>query len=122
MHDKKSDHYTSAKNYTDLDGLSRSFTFIDHDPKTRIATMKSIDMEEVKNEISVYKESLVNQILALPASICPSPFWDYTVRGAGITAISWNEKMLRDPGSSVDRLRDLKTMLDNRVEIDRLTY
>lgn len=119
MHDKKSDHYTSAKNYTDLDGMSKSFTFIDHDIKTSISTNTEIMDKEWQKK---YKEQLVDQILTLPASICPTPFSDYVIRGAGITQITWNDKMLRDPGTGIDRLRDLKTMLDNRIEIDRLTF
>lgn len=120
--DKKSDHYTSAKNYTDIDGQSKTFTFVDHDVKTSIATTASVDIQQVKGELKEYRESVILCILATPASLCPSIFQDYTSRGQGIIQITWNEKMLRDPGMSIDRLRDLKTMLDNRVELDKITY
>jgi hypothetical protein len=67
MHDKKSDHYTSAKNYTDLDGNTKSFDFVDHDVKTKIATFggRKTDFQIEWDILTDYiKKSLGNPIIA----------------------------------------------------------
>lgn len=36
MYDKKSDYYTGATNYEDVDGKLKTFTYVDHDIKTKV--------------------------------------------------------------------------------------
>ena len=120
MHDKKSNHYTSAKNYTDIDGNLRSFDFIDHDVKTSIKASPDHDPEEIKRQVSNYRSMLIDYILNLPASICPGPFQDYVLRNG--VSIEWNKKMLSDPGVDILRLRELRTMIENRIELEGLTF
>src|SRR5688572_12830573 len=105
MHDKKSDHYTSAKNYTDLDGNSRSFDFVDHDIKTKISTtlMSEEDKQELKDRVQNDRTITILRITTMPPSLCPSVFQDFVTRGygpdpKGEPTISWNETMLNDPG------------------------
>jgi hypothetical protein len=108
--DKKSDYYTHPEGYRDLDGNHRQFTIIDHDVKASIPTGEKKGEEAIKKELAAYKESLIEEILNIPASLCPYLFHDYTLRG-DVVNISWNETMLRDPGVSIDKLRDIKTFV-----------
>lgn len=116
--DKKSDHYTSAKNYTDLDGQSKSFTFIDHDKKTKVSTGKVTKKElaAIKDANRAYKKFVIENILDIPASICPYEYQDFTVRGEGVSAILWNESMIRDEGLDIVKLTSLLNILENRLE------
>jgi hypothetical protein len=108
--DKKSDYYTHPEGYRDLDGNHRQFTTIDHDVKTSVPTGEKKDLDTLKKELAAYKESLIEEILNIPPSLCPSLFHDFTLRG-DIINIEWNEVMLRDPGVSIDKLRDIKTFV-----------
>lgn len=67
--DRKSDHYTSAQHYRDLDGNSKSFTFVDHDVKPSISVMSSSkeEIENLKKEISEHTENSIKAILSMPA-------------------------------------------------------
>lgn len=118
--DKKSQHYTSAKNYTDLDGNSKSFTFIDHDVKTKIAAKVTSpeEIEEAKSGLKDYKKQIINRILSIPPSVCPEIFHDFTKRGE--IGISWDKDMLNDEGVPLERLRDILTMLENKIVIERI--
>lgn len=116
--DKKSQHYTSAENYTDLDGNSRSFTFIDHDVKPKLSV--PISEEEVaiaKVEFKSARSRVIQQIMKIPASICPSVFIQFTTRG-DIGVIGWDEKILKDEGVPFETLVSLKTLLENKIEIE----
>jgi len=110
--DKKSDYYTSAQNYTDLDGQSRSFTFIDHDKKTKIATGS---VEGATKQLAEDRKNLVDRILLLPASACPAIFSDFTVRGEA--GIHWNTAMISDAGMSMQQLNDIRTLTENRIDL-----
>lgn len=68
--DKKSQHYTSAEKYTDLEGHSRQFTFVDHDIKSTLSStppMKESELEELRKFISQSRINKIEEILALPA-------------------------------------------------------
>lgn len=115
--DKKSQHYTSAQNYTDLEGQSKLFTMVDHDRKTKISTMNE---ESDKDWKTSYRSSLIERILVITAAICPEPFSDFVLRGESRNTIGWNEKMLNDQGFEVSKLRELCTLLENEAELRRL--
>jgi len=118
----KSKHYTSAQNYKDLDGLSKSFTMIDHDKKLKISKLIQSDkeLEDIKNQLKNYRDDLYIRVLSVPASLCPDSYYDFTVRGADSTLITWNEKMIKDEGLSIDRLRTLVVILENTIELHRI--
>lgn len=107
--DKKSDHYTSAQSYTDLDGQSRQFTFVDHDRKV----MLDIKSPPPKNWEKDYKQELVLRITTISASICPTSFNDLTLRGDR-EKIEWNLDRLYDTG--IPKLRTICTILENKNE------
>ena len=67
-----------------------------------------------------YRKNLLQRITDLPASLCPLPFVDYTVRGDTNNVITWNISMLTDKGVPISQLRDLCVMLENRAEGMRL--
>lgn len=117
----KSDYYTSSQGYTDDDNQLRNFTFIDHDRKTTVVgEVTKEEISQAKKELLDYREKTLESILAISASYCPQPFTDFLIRGEGHEVISWNETMLRDSGVPLNRLRDLQTLLNNRIKIYQL--
>lgn len=100
--------------YTDIDGNRKQFTIIDHDKKTKISAGIS---EKVNSTFFAdYRKELIERILHVSASLCPMEYQDFTNnRGENVTVITWNEKMLRDSGLGVDRLRGLATLLENKA-------
>lgn len=102
--------------YTDIDGMRRQFVTVDHDKKTKIGFSEPPSSDWKK----VYRLSVVDRILNLPASLCPEIFSDFTLRGDGRKVIEWNEVMLRDEGVPIDKLIALVSMLENRAE--SMTY
>ncbi len=113
--DRKSDYVGNHGGaYIDNDGMSKQFTYIDHDSKTKISGHLGINKEKVKKDLSEYKISLIERIVNIPASLCPLEYDAFIVRGEGKVGITWNETMLNDPGLSTDRLRNLCTLLENR--------
>lgn len=117
--DKKSDHVGNHGGaYIDNDGNRRQFTYIDHDPKTTISGSTLSDKEQavIKEGLKDYRQELVERILAVPASLCPLEFQEFRLVGDSQSTIQWNESMLRDAGMTVNRLRDLCTILERRFE------
>lgn len=117
--DKKSDYVGNHGGaYTDIDGNRRQFTVVDHDPKTKISGLVTSDKEKesIKAELSDYRKELIERILAVPASLCPLEFSEFKLVGDSQAVIQWNEKMVRDEGMTVNRLRDLCTILERRFE------
>lgn len=104
--------------YTDMDGMSRQFTIIDHDKKTKIATkpLSEEELVEAKKQLGDYRFDLIKRITAISASLCPSIFTDYTVRG-DIDMVGWNTDMLLDAGIPLNQLRDLCLLVEKRAEI-----
>jgi len=122
--DKKSQHVGNhGGRYTDLDGLSRQFTYIDHDKKSKMSKSSTTEEEivSIKEQQKTYRKELQERILAIPASLCPDWYHSFTIRGANTTQVKWNEEMIRDEGVDTERLRTLTIMLENRVELHRLT-
>lgn len=120
--DRKSQHYTSAQNYVDNDGLSKTFTMIDHDKKskTSMLTVNENDINNAKQELKEYRKQLQERILSIPASLAPDIYFDFTVRGSDTAVIKWNETMIRNEGIDLDRLRSLAVILENTVELHRI--
>lgn len=111
--DKKSQHVGNHGGvYTDMEGMSKQFTTIDHDKKSKIhfsSNKEEFNMQD-------YRKSLIIRILDVPAALCPNIFHDFTVRG-DISKILWNEKMLEDNGLPISQLRDLCTLCENRAGV-----
>ena len=100
--------------YTDESGMSRQFTYIDHDKKTKIST--NITNENVTPAIKKYRVDLIKRITNLSASLCPDVFQDFTIRGEGKKKIEWNTDMLIDPGVPLNMLRDICSLTENKAE------
>lgn len=119
--DKKSSHVGNhGGTYTDMNGMTKQFTYIDHDKKTKISTNKMTDKEKkkVSTDLSAYRVSLQDRILCIPASVCPWEFHDFTIRNEKTPEILWNEVMVRDEGISIDRLRELCTLTERRFDLN----
>lgn len=113
-HDNKTAH-TSAQNYRDMDGNMRTFTVVDHDPKTKIA-VPTRDGNPTE-ELAKYREILIGKILDTPAVYAAHPHWVYTIRGEQVDGIvKWNENMLRDKGTPLNLLNEIYTLASNVSE------
>jgi hypothetical protein len=108
MAKRKQDYSGGA--YTDIDGMSRQFTIIDHDKKTTISAI--VDVEGASQAFKKDREKMIERILALPPSAVPFIFTDFTTRGE---SIQWNEKMIRDEGLPFDKLRDIEVLTRKRA-------
>lgn len=101
--DKKSDHYTSAQHYKDLDGNMKNFTFVDHDVKSSATLTPPLSDEErnvLKDTVKGEAQRQIEEILALPAvSLLSSGNLfaeDYIERDVEKGTIKWRERMVRD--------------------------
>lgn len=113
--DKKSQHVGNhGGRYTDLEGMSKQFTYVDHDPKTKISV--PAPDTDFKKELSDYRKALIQRILDLPASAADLVHSDFTQRGDK-EKVSWNENMVTDPGISMERLNELYTITSNRLDL-----
>ena len=121
--DKKSDHVGNhGGKYTDIDGQSRQFTYIDHDKKTKISTSTpNEDPNWYMEFLKTHRASVIKQITSLPPSICPEIFSDYTLRGDSRDQIEWNVDMLLDAGIPMKQLEDILRLTENKLEMMRLT-
>lgn len=107
----KRDQYVTPSHFDDMEGNVRPFTHIDHDVKTLVG----LDTESPpENWRQIQRKDLQERILGQPAVYCPLEFQDYTVRGEDVQVVSWNEKMIKDQGFEIHKLRDLTIILENR--------
>lgn len=117
--DRPSDYVTSHQNYRDIEGMSRTFTMIDHDKKTTVITGSS-DFE--KEWESKFRAELIERIVQVSPSICPEDFSEFKVRGEDLKKIEWDTDKLLEKSTGVWRLRDLCVVLENRVYLKGLPY
>jgi len=110
--------------YIDNDGQRKQFTYIDHDPKTKISGSVPTDeeKEEFKKAVADYRELIIQEILEMPPSLCPLPFHEFVLRGENQVVLEWNKTMVTDKGMTFNRLRDLHTLLSNRMDIDNKRF
>lgn len=100
--DKKSEHYTSAEVYRDLDGNHKTFTYIDHDKKIRIAAGEPLTEDQLtslKESVSSQIDNSIEEILALPALSAATPdglYEEFVTRDMSKQRIVWQEEMVRD--------------------------
>lgn len=112
--DKKSDHVGNHGGvYTDMDGQTRQFTYIDHDIKPTISTALKVEEGEVAEQLREYRENLIDRILEIPAVFAADVHQDYTRRGDR-SGVEWDELMLRDGGIPLTRLMEVHTLASNK--------
>lgn len=101
-HSKKSDYVGNHGGaYTDIDGMSRQFTYVDHDKKSKIASGKLSEDEltKVKQELSDHTERKIAQILALPAVNIRNNdglYEEFIIRDSEKGVIRWHEEMVKN--------------------------
>lgn len=120
--DRKADYVGNHGGaYTDIDGMRKQFTTIDHDKKTSISREmpEKIDYQLFFKE---YRSELIKRITDLSASFCHPVFQDFTIRGEKVSEIQWNTDMLLDAGLPLQQLRDICVTTENRAENTRLMY
>lgn len=98
-----------------MDGNTRTFTEVDHDPKTKI-NVPSEDGTNPTEELKKYRKLIIEKILSVYAGYCPTIFMDFTIRGEQQQSVTWDETMLRDEGTSTDRLTQLYTLASNAAD------
>lgn len=105
--------------YTDMDGMSRQFTVIDHDKKTKIAAkvITEEELDNIKKSLGEYRAELIRRIVGVPAGLCPFMFNDYTIRGEENKTIEWNTDMLLDAGVPINQLRDICLFAEKAANI-----
>lgn len=119
-HSKNKANWGIDQNYKDLDGNTKSFTVINHDPKPTMNMYNPTQEEkkEVQLSLSEYKKSLQDYILGEHASLCPTPLQPtFIIRGENINEFKWNVKAVTDEGVSLDTLRDLSNLVQRRKEL-----
>lgn len=122
--DKKSDYVgTHGGSYTDIDGQSKQFTYVDHDikPGGATCTVSSDEIHKAKTELKEWRAKCIEKILSIPAALCPEAFTDFVIRGDKHPALVWNEQMIKDDGMLLDKLVTLRTLLENRAEYAGIT-
>lgn len=113
--DKKSQHVGNhGGRYTDINGASRQFTYVDHDKKIKMGgTITKEEISQAKEDLKSYKVSLIERLLNLPPSACPDIFQDYVQRDG--SSILWNEKMIRDEGVPLNTLQSICVLIENKI-------
>ena len=101
----KKDYYTSPDNYTDIDGNLKTFTYVDHDIKTKISTSIPETIEEkekrIKEQKSILEETIL-EILEFPAIYSAYPEDDMLQAHLfneiinSTNGITWDETILRE--------------------------
>lgn len=104
--DRKADHVGNhGGRYTDMDGHTKQFTYIDHDPKTKISTYAPTE-EEKKAEKERYEKmnkERIEEILAMPAVsavMSDDPFIEQVLYEEFVKresdGIKWNKELLTE--------------------------
>lgn len=118
MHDKKSQHVGNHGGaYTDMEGMRKQFTYIDHDVKTKVA-VPTMNPEDAIRGLEDYRRFLVNSLLELPPSLVNERFYDFRLNEG--SRFTWNENMIKDKGVPIDTLRDMKVLLQNAMTLGNL--
>lgn len=121
--DKKSDHVGNHDGrYTDMEGQTRQFTYIDHDKKPTIGGMVTETKEELEEALKQDRLNSINKILAMPASLCDEVHAHFTIRGEENETVKWNETMLKDPGVTWVTLYNIGTIVGKRFEATKKQY
>jgi hypothetical protein len=101
--DRKADYVGNHGGaYTDIEGMSRQFTTVDHDKKTKISTgsISDKELQTLKQDITDEVERAILEILALPAvNVLKNGdglYEEFIVRKMPEQRIEWNEPMVRN--------------------------
>lgn len=108
--------------YSDMDGNVKQFTYVDHDPKPTASAYIAEDKEKIIQKLKDYRDRLVDRIIEVDPEHSADVHQDYVRRGT--QGIEWDELMLRDGGMTLDRLRDVYILAENKKQFfDKgLTY
>jgi hypothetical protein len=125
MKGKKSDYYTTAESYTDIDGQYKQFTMVDHDIKPTICKSEKIDIKKLNEDIKSDAERDIAEILSLPAvSFLRSGNMfaeDYIERNEE-KGIIWREKMVREALTINPDMRRLVLLFTWRATVREVNW
>lgn len=98
--DKKSQHVGNhGGRYTDIDGMSKQFTYIDHDKKTKISTSQGETLEQIREAMKDHTYKVIRAILSMPAVNVvrnPDGLYEEFVTRSEEKGVAWNETMVFD--------------------------
>lgn len=98
--DRKSNYQSTQQTFRDpKDGLTKQFTIIDHDKKTKINTNAPLSegkLAELHKEIKEYKERRIEQILQFPAASASIELYGVFTNRNEQTGVTWNEPAVRE--------------------------
>lgn len=98
--DRKSDYQSTRQTYRDpKDGLTKQFTIIDHDKKTKINTnapLSETELDKLNREIREGKERKIAEILQFPAAAAPIELYGIFTNRSEQTGVTWNESSLTE--------------------------
>lgn len=97
------DKYNAPDNYTDMDGMTKTFTHIDYSGKKSFSVIENLKEMELRNKN--IKENTIKNIVEINPSTIFLP--EYQIRGGD--KISWNEELLKN--ESIINLIKLKNKL-----------
>lgn len=111
--DRKADYVGNHGGaYTDVDGQSRQFTYIDHDKKTKISRERETKEEKQKRKdlLKAYKQQEIEFILSRPAIFwveTGNTFAEEYVKRDENDGLIWDEKYVRSALDINDEMRSL---------------
>ena len=99
--DRKADYVGNHGGvYTDLNGMSKQFTVVDHDRKTKISTSVSKGEESTASEqVEEYKRKAALQILAMPAVAAARDrynLYEHLIERDPEKGIIWKEEVVKN--------------------------
>lgn len=98
--DKKSQHVGNHGGaYTDIDGMSKQFTYIDHDKKTKVSRATKENLEDLQIVMRTFAEMAIEEILAMPAVNAvrnPDGLYEEFITRDPEKGITWNERVVKD--------------------------
>ena len=82
--------------YVDNDGLSKQFTYIDHDKKTKISTYNEEEKQQMEEQLKKWRDDTIAEILALPAVNAVKADADYEIliKRDPKQGVIWNEDVV----------------------------
>lgn len=118
MIDRKSQHVGNHGGaYRDNDGMSKQFTYIDHDIKSKLSSYKGEDINDINAKLTDHRIQLIERLLEIPAVFANDIHKDFTV--VEESTIQWNVQMIKDEGVDINKLGDIYRLASNKQEFHK---
>lgn len=117
MNYHKKGKFEAAQHYRDLDGNSKSFTYVNHDSKgtTTLYNTTEEEKEEIFKQLQADRKRLEDNILKEDGTLCPFPLQGIYTVVVGERRV-WKEETIRDKGVSFDTILTIWNLVEKRKE------